>query len=739
MRKRLISLGCAAMIILSLCACARAGWAQQMETRSNRYTQPDAPYEQVVSALDTEGFELVATSGMAQLWLNREMHTIRLTDTRSGYVWGAIPLQDARNLNTSWKSYAAAIVALECFDSKFNEKRYGLTGNAAVTYSLQPDGFSFEAHFEALGIRLAGYYILRDNVLTCGLAPDSFREEGQYLVKSLAFSPYLGCVFGDETPGWFLLPDGPGALMRFRAGGTYISGYDQRVYGKDLAIETLETAQSLGVNRPGDYLVAEKQANVPVYGIVHGVGQHGLLVEIEDGETYASIAATPAGLGNTRYNSIMARFEYRQKYSKATTRSGAGSLVPQDDYNRMTPKLSYHLLTGPAADYDQMAVYYRGLLLDEGRLLPGKEQAGLKLEFLGTDIQKRTLLKTWQAFTHLSDIPPMVEALEKAGIGPLQVVLRQFSHHNKAGEGLSKALGREQELRALQTSLTDQGYLLLVYLDPVRANRDQIRLRVNAANTMAKSPIAIHRLNPDLVYPETYFFRPGTVADNVAGHQARFAGFPAAVDQLGSRFYADHTTGHAVNRAQAQQAFLSLLSGLSNDGGPALYNPALPAWSLATAYYDMPLTNSQYLFEDDTVPFLPIVLKGSLSMYAPPLNIGVSSRERLLRLVEYGVCPSFMITQSQSDALTNTPLEDWYSTNFSDWEQRIAGAWQTVGPALSKLSQSHITAHEVLETGRVRVAYDNGLTILINYTSSPWVCRQTTVGELDFAVIREGQ
>lgn len=739
MAKRGFILICVVIVCMSFCLSALAMESRWMEVLSNRYTQPDEPFELVTSVLDTTDFELVAQTEIAQLWLNRNEHTIRMVDTRSGYIWGAIPLTDARNLNASWRSYAASIVSIECFDSKYNEKRYGMLDNAQVVYRLAEDGFAFDAYFEALGIRFSGSVRLQHNALSCQIVPDSFREEGDFLLKSLVFSPYLGSVYGDEVPGWFLLPDGPGALMRFRQSGSYISGYDKRIYGKDLSVDTINEAQSLNANRPNDYLLPENQVLIPVFGIAHGIEQHGLLVVVENGAEYASIVATPAGLGNTRYNSIMARFEYRQKYTKSTTRSGAGSLVPQEEINVVNPRQTYYMLTGQDADYDRMAVYYRNLLLQEGELIPKSDSVSLKLEVIGTDVRQESLWKSWKVFTKLTDIPGMVDSLQADAVNQVDVVLRQYTQKNKAGAMLSDAVGSLEELNKLNVHLQTRDHRLFVHLAPVQANIDQVNLRLNTANTMGKSPIVINRQNPSLVYPVTYFYRPDYVAQQVYDHLKQYPGLPLALDQLGNHFYGDYTTGQQTTRMHTQANFLNLISELSSHLETALYSPVLPAWCQAIAFYDMPLVGGQYLYEDDTVPFLPILLKGSLPMYVSPLNVGNYTQERLLRMIEYGVNPGFIVTQAPSEFLAYTPLEDYFSTNFNDWRGDIASTWQYLSKVLQMLSGAHIIHHDVPKPGLVRVEYDNGLIVLINYTDDLWEYQGTIISPLDFSVIKDGK
>jgi hypothetical protein len=818
---------------------------QSMEIASNRHVQPYGEIKTVTSTLDTDGFQLVARTDVAELWLSEAYHTIRIVDLRTGYVWGAIPLEGARNLNASWRSYAGSIVSIEVYDSRNVERRYGLLGNAKVEYSLLEDGFAFSADFEQLGISLAGSVRLVGNSITFELEEGSLVERGSHRLKSLAFVPFLGSVFGDEIEGWFLLPDGPGTLMRFRPPGSYVAGYDNRVYGTDLAVDELSEPQSLGTSRPNDYVISPNQVLVPVYGIVHGIRQNGLLCVIEEGAHYASIVATPAGLNNMRYNSIMTRFEYRQSYSRTATRSGAGALVPQEHMNIFTPKQSLYLLSGAQADYDQMAVFYRDLLIADGTLGSSLDHIHLQICILGADVRPVALWKQWRTFTTISEAKSIVESLRAGGVDDLLVVLRNYTEGNVAGRSLNSRLGSLEELedmrqeveglseriRGLQEGIqgppggtdglpggTDgltggtgglpggidglpggidglpggidglpggidglqwdlsAGGRLLLYLDPVRANEDQINLRLQAAHAMNKSPIRIQRDNRTALYQDTYFFRPDVVDRATLQHVLIFSGHGTAVDQLGSRLFGDCSTGKESTRADNMQRFLSLLhelsvrqgrcdaqqgeadeqvvlreqpgghgeqrggreSGKHPGYGLALYTPNQIAWPYADTFLDFPLVGGQYLFETDTVPFLPIVLKGSMALFSPFLNTGYFGRDRLLRMVEYGVCPSFVVTWAPSSALARTASEDFYSTCFSDWRDYILEAYRYVKAALETVAGLRIVAHTAEDFGRVRVTYEDGTNILVNYTDGVWETENGTVLPHDYLVAKRG-
>jgi hypothetical protein len=168
---------------------------------------------------------------------------------------------------------------------------------------------------------------------------------------------------------------------------------------------------------------------------------------------------------------------------------------------------------------------------------------------------------------------------------------------------------------------------------------------------------------------------------------------------------------------------------------PLWFNPNQYLWNNTSEYFDIPMVNSQYLYETDTVPFLQIVLKGNIDYYAPYANQGFYSTNSILKMIEYGAYPSFVVTESLNYELTDTPQVDRFTVNFDDWKSSIINIYQKINEALLPVEGAKIIDHKVMVPGIVRVSYDNGINLYVNYTAEDSVVENETIPAHGFSVV----
>lgn len=230
------------------------------------------------------------------------------------------------------------------------------------------------------------------------------------------------------------VPDGPGALIRYAKAASYVSHFEKKVYGMDVATDRTQSANDLMANRPNDYMVEEPTIVMPVYGIVHGVRQNAVFAEIESGEEYASILAYPAGV-TTPYNWVSARFDYRQTYEQPIGREGSGITRVQQERNHMSPQIRFRFLNGEQADYNGMAVVYRNILNEKGII--GKERIDedipLRLDMVGTEIKKGFLFNSQSLLTTVQDASAIIDSLRGLKINNLTVTYKGWQEGGFSG------------------------------------------------------------------------------------------------------------------------------------------------------------------------------------------------------------------------------------------------------------------------------------------------------------------
>ncbi len=146
--------------------------------------------------------------------------------------------------------------------------------------------------------------------------------------------------------------------------------------------------------------------------------------------------------------------------------------------------------------------------------------------------------------------------------------------------------------------------------------------------------------------------------------------------------------------------------------------------------------SSRFLYATDTVPFLQIVLKGYMDYYAPFSNFSPNQKEDLLRLIEYGAYPSFLLTQSPSYQLAKTPSRNIYTSEYTTWENHIIHYYKIMCDSLLFVKDETIDNRQVLADGVVKVTYSNNTFFFINYTNAAFTDNNITVPAKDFVVVK---
>ena len=700
---------------------------------SNRHTRPESG-QIVKNRLSLEGFSKIIENDRLQIW-HRELNaSIRVVDKMTGYVWGGARDERPEGMNATWSGIANSLLTIDYFDDHGIERRASIAGeNVQRSFTLSGNIINYEVSFLELGISFKFKMELLGHSIKFALIDDSLAETGIYTLAAIYFVPFLGSVRGGEVDGYVFLPDGPGALMRFQDPAQYLMTFDKRVYGIDYGIDHLFELSDLNSSRPNDFQTYEPIVHLPVFGIVHGAGQNAIFATIDKGAEYASIVAVPSGI-ITDYTWATARFIYRQKYLQPTSRSGAGVQIAQKERNVFDAQITYHFLKGQDADYVGMAKFYRNILDKKGifdRIASDMTiDIPIHLDVIASDIRRSPIGRNLMTITSPEQATQIISELYDSDIDNISMVIKGWQRGGLHGSMPSEfifepRLGGIEPWRALSERLSNKGGRLYFYENPVTAFDVQLNLQIEAGNSLSQSLISLRRDNPLIWFNETYFIKAHLAAAYIKEKTEIYTKYGLenmAIDEMGKRLYAENQRNAVTTRLAARKLFESAFETASGElRYLASYKPNVFLWRHIDEIFSVPMISSQYSFVTDTVPFIQIFLRGNIEYFSPYVNMSFYERNDVLRLIEYGAYPSFLITGVENLFLADTPLSDVPSSYFYDWRERIITVYNEVNEALSIVRGKRIVDRDVLKFGVVLVTYEENMKLVVNYTGNDFI------------------
>ena len=754
LHKRMISLALAAVLIFSLTGCRKkqptssaggliVGYSKYSDS-SNLYTHlNDETKPNSLEGMTLEGYALLAENDKLALYLREESASIRVVDKKSGYVWGALRQDKPEDLNKTWSAFANSIVSIQYYDEVGSISRSGAGHqDNKCTFEKTANGVIVHVDFiekdkttkKVSTISLKAKVELEEDHIRFSMDDSSIRESGDNKLGQVYFAPFLGSTVGDEIGGYMFVPDGSGALIRFQRPIKYLTGYADRVYGSDYSIDNTFTVGDLNANRTNDFLKDTETVTMPVYGISHGYNANALFGYVESGAEFSGIVAEPAGIV-TDYNYATAYFLYRQTYLQPTERDGSGVQIVQEKPNLVNPALNVYFLSDENANYTGMAHCYRDILTQQG-VLPGASlsQPALMIDFIVADVSEGFLMNSTTGMTDAKQLQNAAEYLYGQGIQNSSFQLMGWQTGGLNGYKKTKTftateLGKLADLAQLKKTLAAMGCDLSLYLEPMSAREGQISSQKDYAIALSQETIAKLRNNNAVFLGDVQYIKTQTALETLVSQvdALRKAGLNSyAIDEAAELLYSEMLMGEEQNRTQVMQMVKQKLAALGGSEGITLYTPNAYAFGMTSVYRDAPMSASRYSFETDSVPFLQIVLSGSMTLYAPYANQSFYTDLDVLRCIEYNAYPSFLLTGGDSSLLSGTPSQEYFSTGFEDWKVTAVSIYQRIDQVLSKVHGQQMLSHTVLQEGVIRVTYETG-SIYVNYTDAEYQADGVTV------------
>ena len=190
-----------------------------------------------------------------------------------------------------------------------------------------------------------------------------------------------------------------------------------------------------------------------------------------------------------------------------------------------------------------------------------------------------------------------------------------------------------------------------------------------------------------------------------------------SVSTLGQWLHSDFDEDEPYNREDSKEFTIEAFQYLDKTYGEVMTSGGNAyVWKYVDHMLDVSLDSSRYVFSSNAVPFIGVVLHGSVSFAGEPLNMEGDLQYALLKAIENGASPYFILSMDNTQILKEyTDLSQYYSIRYDIWKEDIADIYHTLNDVLSDVQDKYIIGHEFLTGNRIPDADELEADLLNEY------------------------
>ena len=691
----------------------------------------------------TEDYVLVAESDTYKLWYFEPRFSIKLENKTTGTVMESTVSDDMLRgeINKSWTGYIQSGIVIHAIKGTTNTYQVDMntSKNTVSTYAIE-NGICADIFFEDYDFGLAVEVTLEDEELVVRIPEGSITEKGKdTYISTISVFPMLGYSYLGEKDGYMLIPDGNGALIYLNdKEGRYSSGFSRMIYGVDYGFEQTDNSSYLWeryetVNDPNAVIA-------PIFGMAHTTCQQAYLAIVESGDERCNIDVMPNGV-MVDYNRCFARFLLRDVFVQPLNNSNSGTVkTVEADRIHTDLQVRYCLLSGEEANYSGMANVYRNYLLENGLVTKADCSYNTRVDLMGTDREEFLFGTTAVTMTTVDNAKQIYAQLREHGVSSVLSVYKGWQDGGVYSWPVSdykadSAIGGTAALTELIREQAEQGYDVYLYDNATLVNDSTTAFTFDVMKMVNKRTFKIE--TRDQVYDLFYYLLPSRTGGNLSRLAEKLNGKDLdnlALTGVTNTLFSYSSKGSYYSRSDTLASYINAVEAVDGKLDLLMENPNAYMWKYTDAYLDMPLGSSDYLYVDQDIPFLSMVLKGILPMYSRYVNFEANKTENFLQMVESGIYPSFYLTWNETSQLIYTNSSNLYSLEFETYRDTVA-VYDAALRQLAQLTQdAHILCHETLAAGVVKVTYSNGLEVFVNYTEHDFTAGGITVAAQSYKV-----
>lgn len=705
--------------------------------------QEDRPIFIESTQEEIDGHVFFNENDQMEMYLKEENLSLILRDKNTGAIMYST-VSDPIGSNESWQNFMRSGIVLEYIVGT------NLVMSRADMYSQNPekditkttDGFVAEIFYPDIEIGFDVNVTMTNQGVTVEIPKESIIEDNdRYKVGSIYVYPFMGHTLLGERDGYMFIPDGSGALIHLDdKDGKFSQPYSRMVYGSNVGLDDPFVLSLFNNRNPFN---EPENILAPVFGMVHTDNEIGFLGIIEEGQYSARIEAYPNG-AILPYNWITTKFIYRQVYSQPTSQDTGSMVVRQRNLNDFDIKIHFNFVTEEEANYMGLATTYREYLLDNELITAKEDEFNLRIDLLGAEVEQGLLFKSDVPMTTFSQAYDILTDIQSKGASNILAIYKGWNNKGPYG-GLpirsfnpESSLDDEKDLNELIDEMDAYGIDMFLYHDALRINMEE--LGTSRHKVMRKyNKRTYYEPIYGNVYREFNFLHPRStvnIMEGMIGHYDSNQIENIMISGISNQLFSYSEGNREFDRITTKNYYEPLINEYNETFNLLLEQPFSYLWDQTEAIMDLPVSSSDYVFVDEDIPFIALVLNGIKPIYAEYTNFQANQEQFFLQLVEQGLNPSFLITHESPAELINTNSSYIYSSQYERYQEMIQDYYEEL-EAIHNLTVGAQIVDYQREGQITKVTYENGISIFVNYNEHPSMMEGQLIEGLSYEVVSD--
>ena len=685
--------------------------------------------------------------------LNEVSMGVTLTDKATGKIYGTNPIDengiqyDELGMPIKRHPQLESVLFIKYLDSEANTTGDAISYTAAVSggrtvYEKIDNGVKVKYYFDDAEIMIPVTYVLREKGVALSINPKEIEENSKMLL-SASLAPFFCSVENIEEDGYLLYPSGSGALVYPKAISQPGETYSAEVYGTDASKEVW------------DKVATEKAIRLPVLGAKYG--EQAVFGIIEEGAE-SSLLDMKVGSTSIGYSAIYVTYQLRGFTANIkelyNNRFYKGEVYAE---NMIDAPLTvcYYPLDGEKANYSSMANVYRNYLNKTEGNVKSDKASTLDVNVVGgTMIQKSFVgipYETLFTTTTLEDAANILKDMKKEGIKVSNFTLTGFGENGIDSDKLAgnfkidSKLGKVKDLLSLQKDCEENktdlffDFDIVAFTKTANGYNSYFDAATRANKKVAKLynfDIAILGRDTENAYSILARENLNNAADNVYNIAKKWGIKGVGLSTLSSVAYSDYSD-KTSSKYYAKAGISKQVSEIYKNSNK-LNVMANDANAYAAANSDLVLniptfSSGAYLFDVD-IPFYAMALRGRTAISSDSINLVTNPEIQVLRSVESGAGIAYTLTNAYSTELLDATSSVFYNSLYNDLKGSIKTNYNKVADYYSKIGNSTIKAHNILENGLRETVFSNGVRVFVNYSEADIITEAGNVPAKGFLV-----